>query len=105
MPYRAQRACFGATYVYTILTDIYGVEDEDATTFLPVDQMRFDSSVPLPPQSSSPSSSTGSSGHTNETGAVAETGAEAEVRRPLELGWALGAAVFSALDMKLENRD
>lgn len=28
-PYRAQRACFGATYVYLMLTDVYGLNPND----------------------------------------------------------------------------
>jgi hypothetical protein len=39
MPYRAQRACFGAAYVYAILTDIYGIAPDDDDAFLPVDQV------------------------------------------------------------------
>lgn len=60
MPYRAQRACFGASYVYTMLVDVYGIEEDDKEAFLPVDT-------------------------------VGEH----------ELSWALGAAVFSALNMEV----
>lgn len=60
MPYRAQRACFSASYVYTMLEDVYGIEDDDKEAFLPVDT-------------------------------VGEH----------ELSWALGAAVFSALNMEV----
>ena len=60
MPYRAQRACFGATYVYSMLVDVYGIEDDDKEAFLPVDS-------------------------------VGE----------YELSWALGAALFSAMDLKV----
>jgi hypothetical protein len=37
MPYRAQRACFGATYVYSMLVDVYGIEEDDGEAFLPID--------------------------------------------------------------------
>ena len=37
MPYRAQRACFGAAYVYSMLTDVYGIAPDDAEAFLPGD--------------------------------------------------------------------
>lgn len=60
MPYRAQRACFGATYVYTMLVDIYGIEEDDKEAFLPVDS-------------------------------VGEH----------ELSWALGSAVFSAMNLEV----
>ena len=60
MPYRAQRACFGATYVYSMLVDVYGIEEDDKEAFLPIDS-------------------------------VGEH----------ELSWALGAAVFSAMDLKV----
>ena len=38
MPYRAQRACFGAAYVYSMLTDVYGIAPDDAEAFLPGDK-------------------------------------------------------------------
>ena len=60
MPYRAQRACFGATYVYSMLVDVYGIEEDDKEAFLPIDS-------------------------------VGE----------YELSWALGAAVFSAMDLRV----
>ena len=31
MPYRAQRACFGAAYIYVLLTDIYGMSSASAS--------------------------------------------------------------------------
>jgi hypothetical protein len=37
MPYRAQRACFGAAYVYSLLTTVYGLDEHDNTTFLPLE--------------------------------------------------------------------
>jgi hypothetical protein len=37
MPYRAQRACFGAAYVYSLLTTVYGLDEQDNTTFLPLE--------------------------------------------------------------------
>jgi hypothetical protein len=78
MPYRAQRACFGASYVYTILVDIYGIGEHDSEAFMPVDQVKDFS--------------------------PATTGGEdAAPKKPLELGWALGAAVFSALDLRFEQ--
>ena len=60
MPYRAQRACFAASYVYTILVDVYGIEEDDKEAFIPVDT-------------------------------VGEN----------ELSWALGAAVFSAMNLEI----
>jgi GDA1/CD39 (nucleoside phosphatase) family len=35
--YRSQRACFGAVYVYSVLTSIYGIEEEDNHTFVPLE--------------------------------------------------------------------
>ncbi len=40
MPYRAQRACFGATYVYALLTRVYHLAEEDETSFLPLEVHR-----------------------------------------------------------------
>lgn len=37
MPYRAQRACFGAAYIYSIITDVYGIAPDDGKTFLPIE--------------------------------------------------------------------
>lgn len=39
MPYRAQRACFGATYVYSLLIDVYGIDEDDENAFIPVDSV------------------------------------------------------------------
>jgi hypothetical protein len=33
MPYRSQRACFGAVFIYYLLTDIYGIAENDRTSF------------------------------------------------------------------------
>jgi GDA1/CD39 (nucleoside phosphatase) family len=60
LPYRAQRACFTASYVYTMLVDVYGIEEDDKEAFIPVDT-------------------------------VGEH----------ELSWALGAAVFSAMNLEI----
>lgn len=37
MAYRAQRACFGASYIFAMVTEVYGIEIDDATSFLPLD--------------------------------------------------------------------
>jgi len=37
MPYRAQRACFGASYVYAMLVDIYSLDLDDNKSFLPLE--------------------------------------------------------------------
>ena len=40
MPYRAQRACFGAAYIHVLMTDVYGIRDAGtATSFAAVDSM------------------------------------------------------------------
>lgn len=33
MPYRAQRACFGAVFIYYLLVDIYGISENDLQSF------------------------------------------------------------------------
>jgi hypothetical protein len=33
MPYRAQRACFGAVYIYFLVTDVYGIDINDSKSF------------------------------------------------------------------------
>lgn len=33
LPYRSQRACFGAVFIYYLLTDIYGVAEHDLGSF------------------------------------------------------------------------
>lgn len=38
MPYRAQRACFATAYIHSMLTDVLGIDDNDAA-FLPVDHL------------------------------------------------------------------
>ena len=38
MPYRAQRACFGAAYIYVVLKDIYGFENGEEISN--IDQLR-----------------------------------------------------------------
>ncbi len=35
--YRAQQACFGAAFIYTIATELYGLQEYDSTSFLPTD--------------------------------------------------------------------
>ena len=37
MPYRAQRACFGAAYIFALLTDVYGLGPDVQTTFAAVE--------------------------------------------------------------------
>lgn len=39
MPYRAQRACFGASYVYSMLIDVYGIDEDDEEAFLQIDSV------------------------------------------------------------------
>ena len=34
---RAQQACFGASYIYAITTELYGLNEMDTTSFLPTD--------------------------------------------------------------------
>ena len=33
MPYRSQRACFGAVYIYYLLVDVYGIAEGDRHSF------------------------------------------------------------------------
>ena len=33
MPYRSQRACFGAVFIYYLLVDVYGINRDDSKTF------------------------------------------------------------------------
>jgi hypothetical protein len=35
--YRAQNACFGSAFVYTVATELYGIPEADTTSFLPID--------------------------------------------------------------------
>jgi hypothetical protein len=35
--YRAQNACFGSAFVYTVATELYGIAEADTTSFLPID--------------------------------------------------------------------
>lgn len=35
--YRAQKACFGSSYIYSILTYIYGMKEDDLTRFKPME--------------------------------------------------------------------
>jgi hypothetical protein len=36
--YRAQQACFGASFIYVIATELYNVAEEDSASFLPTDE-------------------------------------------------------------------
>jgi hypothetical protein len=36
-PFRAHQACFGASYIYAITTELYGLDDNDTKSFFPTD--------------------------------------------------------------------
>jgi hypothetical protein len=70
MPYRAQRACFGSSFIYVLLSDLYGI---DSNT--PESELVYNGTIFRPINN---------------------------VEKQ-ELGWAAGAAVYSALGLKYDT--